>query len=72
MMMLKGAASLPCVPAVGLLLPCNVVVTKDASDGNVVVSAMDPMSLFSVIDDPGVAELAEEVKALVQSAIDAL
>jgi uncharacterized protein (DUF302 family) len=64
--------ALSSMPAVGLLLPCNVVVTKDASDGNIVVSAMDPISLFSVIDDPEVAPLAEEVKDLVQSAIDSL
>ena len=48
-------------PAIGLLLPCNVVVTEDP-DGKVVVSAIDPRRMFSVIDRPDVEPLAVAVK----------
>lgn len=52
-------------PGIGLLLPCNVVVAQDgASDGAaVVVSAIDPRAMFSVVGRPDVAPLADEVHA---------
>ncbi len=39
-------------PAIGLLLPCNVVVTED-DDGNAIISAMDPAAMVRVVPDPG-------------------
>lgn len=47
-------------PGVGLLLPCNVVVTEE-DDGTVVVSAVDPTHLFKVVNNPDVEPLAKEV-----------
>jgi uncharacterized protein (DUF302 family)/glutaredoxin len=47
-------------PAVGLLLPCNVVVTEE-DDGTVVVSAADPTHLFKIVGNPDVEPLAAEV-----------
>ena len=47
-------------PMIGLLLPCNVVVTE-REDGLVAVSAVSPMSMFSVVDNPDLAGLADEV-----------
>ncbi len=49
------------VPDIGLLLPCNVLVHEDEA-GNVRVSFMDPESVLSLVDHPGVAPLAEKVK----------
>jgi len=49
------------VPDIGLLLPCNVLVRED-DDGVVFVSFMDPQSVLSLVDHPGVAPLAGEVK----------
>jgi uncharacterized protein (DUF302 family) len=37
-------------PGIGLLLPCNVVVTQDGS-GNAVVAILDPESMLKVMRD---------------------
>jgi len=49
------------VEDIGLLLPCNVLVREDEA-GTVHVDFMDPQSVLSLVDDPGVAPLASEVK----------
>jgi uncharacterized protein (DUF302 family) len=49
------------VEDIGLLLPCNVLVREDA-DNNVHVDFMDPESVLSLVDHPGVAPLASDVK----------
>lgn len=53
------------VPDIGLLLPCNVLVREDDA-GDVSVSFMDPQSVLSLVDNPGVEPLAAEVKARLQ------
>ena len=58
-------------PDIGLLLPCNVVVRED-SDGKVVVSFMDPAAVLQLVDRPGIAELAQEVKARLERVRDSL
>ncbi len=58
-------------PAIGLLLPCNVVVAAD-TDGTPVVSAIDPVAMFQVVGRDDVQPLADEVKARLQRVIDAL
>lgn len=57
-------------PQIGVLLPCNVVVRQD--DGAVVVDAMDPESVMSVVESPGVGEVAAEVKNRLSSVVAAL
>jgi len=55
---------------IGVLLPCNVVV---AADGDaVVVSAIDPKAMFSVIDRTDVAPIADEVRTKLVAAIEAV
>lgn len=58
-------------PAIGLLLPCNVVVTEDAQ-GNAVVSAIDPSKMFEVVGNADVAPLADEVRSRLNRVLDAL
>jgi uncharacterized protein (DUF302 family) len=49
-------------PDIGLLLPCNVVVREEA-DGKVTVGFMDPIAVLKLTDNPGIGELAKEVRA---------
>ena len=59
------------VPDIGLLLPCNVLV-REGDDGSVNVSFMDPASVMSLVDDPGVEPLAAEVKARLERVLELL
>ena len=59
------------VPDIGLLLPCNVLV-REGDDGAVNVSFMDPKSVLSLVDHPGVEPLAGEVKAKLERVLEAL
>ena len=47
-------------PDLGALLPCNVVVYED--DDEVVVSAIEPAELLSIVDNPAMEALAAEVR----------
>lgn len=58
-------------PDIGLLLPCNVVVREEA-DGKVVVSFMDPAAVLKLVDRPGIADLAQEVKGRLERVRDSL
>jgi uncharacterized protein (DUF302 family) len=58
-------------PMIGLLLPCNVVVTTD-DDGNAVVSAMDPIRMFELVGRDDVAPIAEEVRGRLNRVLDNL
>lgn len=44
----------------GLLLPCNVVVSDDAKGTK--VSMFDPMIMTEIIENPGIKRVAEEVQ----------
>jgi uncharacterized protein (DUF302 family) len=46
---------------VGLMLPCNVVVQQH-SDGNVEVSAVDPIASMQAIENPKLGDVAEQVR----------
>lgn len=59
------------VPDIGLLLPCNVLVHEDA-DGKVKVDFMDPVSVLSLVNDPGVVPLASEVRERLERVLAAL
>jgi len=59
------------VPEIGLLLPCNVLV-REEEDGQVRVSFMDPESVLSLVDHPGVGPLAVQVKERLQRVLAAL
>lgn len=58
-------------PDIGLLLPCNVIV-REESDGHVTVGFMDPQSVLSLVDQPGIDELAGEVRRRLEAVRDAL
>jgi uncharacterized protein (DUF302 family) len=58
-------------PQIGLLLPCNVVLQEGAG-GDVVVSIADPKLMFTVVGNPAVAPIAEEVDARLRRVLRAL
>jgi len=59
------------VEDIGLLLPCNVLVRED-DKGTVHVDFMDPKSVLSLVEDPGVVPLAEDVEAKLKRVLAAL
>lgn len=58
-------------PAIGLLLPCNVVVTVD-DEGSAIVSAVDPTVMFEVVKRDDIAPLAEQVRGKLERVIAAM
>jgi len=56
---------------IGTMLPCNVVV-QDAGGGKVEVSAVDPVASMQAVDNPGLGEIAGEVRDLLRKVIDSL
>ena len=59
------------VEDIGLLLPCNVLVREDSA-GDVHIDFMDPAAVLSLVDHPGVAPLAAQVKERLERVCDAL
>jgi uncharacterized protein (DUF302 family) len=45
---------------IGLLLPCNVVVMENESGGST-VSILNPREAFSLVENPALASIADEV-----------
>lgn len=60
--------ALTAVPAVGVLLPCNVCVSVE--QGRTVVRAMNPESALGMLDDPVLHEVACEVGAALRRVVE--
>lgn len=58
-------------PDIGLLLPCNVVVRQEADD-SITVAFMDPAAVLGLVEKPGVAQLATEVRNKLERVRDSL
>jgi uncharacterized protein (DUF302 family) len=56
---------------VGLMLPCNVIV-QQSRDGEIEVSAIDPVASMQAIDNPGLAKAAKVVREKLSRAIEVL
>jgi uncharacterized protein (DUF302 family) len=55
---------------IGVLLPCNVVVRKDPdAPDSVIVDAMDPKLMVEVTNEPGLDEIADAVRGLLNEAL---
>ncbi len=59
---LLASKALAAEPAIGALLPCNVVVRVDDA-GATHVDIMDPVAVLALVDHPEVALLAADVHA---------
>jgi uncharacterized protein (DUF302 family) len=58
-------------PAIGLLLPCNVVLAQDGPD--VIVSAASPRAMFALVEhDREIEAIAAEADARIGRAMDSL
>ncbi len=53
----------------GVLLPCNVVV-EEHENGQVEVSAMDPAVVLRLVDQPGVQQMAAEIREKIQKVLN--
>jgi uncharacterized protein (DUF302 family) len=56
---------------IGVMLPCNVIV-QDKGDGQIEVSAVDPMSSMKAVENPALGEVATSVTALLKDVIASL
>jgi len=56
---------------IGAMLPCNVIV-QQIGDGQVEVSAVDPIASMSAVENPALGEIAEEVQAKLKKVIESL
>ena len=56
---------------IGLLLPCNVIVYEGELDDSV-ISIIDPVTMMSVVENPEVAPIANEVQERLQRVLAAI
>ena len=56
---------------IGTMLPCNVIV-QDAGNGNIEVSAVNPIASMMGVGNDDLEKIAGEVKTKLESVIDAL
>lgn len=59
-------------PAIGLLLPCNVIVYEDEAQGGSVVSLVDPIAMLGFVDNPALAPVAQEARTRLEKVAAAL
>lgn len=55
---------------VGLLLPCNVIVYE--KEGTTIVAAFDPLSMANVMDNEDMEPIADQVRAKLLQALNAV
>ena len=53
---------------IGLMLPCNVIVQENP-DGEIEVSAIDPIASMQAVDNPNLDEIATQIKTKLQTVI---
>jgi uncharacterized protein (DUF302 family) len=65
-----ASQALDAEPQIGVLLPCNVVVRQ--RDGDVVIEAMDPGLMATIVGTESVRPIADEARRLVSNALQRL
>jgi uncharacterized protein (DUF302 family) len=56
---------------IGLMLPCNVVV-QESENGQIIVSAVDPVMSMQAVENESLGEVAGQVKAKLQKVIESV
>ena len=54
---------------IGTMLPCNVIV-QEISDGQVEVTAIDPLASMQAVENPALKEIASEISRKLKTVID--
>jgi uncharacterized protein (DUF302 family) len=57
---------------IGLMLPCNVIVYEMAAGGKTVVGTIRPKALMSMVGNPALTEIAEQVEEKLKRVLDSL
>ncbi len=55
----------------GVLLPCNIVV-QEKENGNVFVSAVNPMESMQAVNNPVLGEVADKISSKLQKVLESL
>lgn len=55
-------------PEIGLLLPCNVVIYEKEND--IIVSMIQPLAMFSIIENADIKSIAENVGTLLNGVLE--
>lgn len=53
---------------IGTMLPCNVIL-QQRGDGRTEISAVDPVASMQAVKNPNLADVAEQVRSLLQQVI---
>ena len=56
---------------IGTMLPCNVIV-QEISDGQVEVTAIDPLASMQAVENPALKEIASEISNKLKTVIDSV
>ena len=56
---------------IGTMLPCNVIV-QEISDGQVEVTAIDPMASMQAVENPALKEIASEISNKLKTVINSV
>ena len=54
---------------IGTMLPCNVIV-QETPDGQIEVTAINPLASMQAVENPAVKEIASEISAKLKAVID--
>lgn len=54
---------------IGTMLPCNVIV-QEISDGQVEVTAIDPLASMQAVENPALKKIATEISNKLKTVID--
>ncbi|NOZ64130.1 MAG: DUF302 domain-containing protein [Caldiserica bacterium] len=56
---------------IGTMLPCNVVV-QETEDGKIEIAAIDPVASMQAVKNPGLQEIAGQIREKLKKVIDTL
>lgn len=58
-------------PKIGAMLPCNVII-RDTGNGDISVSAVDPVASMQAIDNSRLTDVAGQVRTMLETVVKAI